>query len=415
MKNRDKVKIENKSKIHIAFIKFAGLSAGGTEKFLQTIAVNLPEDKFIVDYFYCNTSPYIGSDYKHADTDINRKKYMEDSAVNLIRFNVKAKDINTYTHDWVDTDFWNIFDEKKYDIIQTGRAGHPEYPFHKIKKTPIVDSIHTLAGVDNQYNVSRVMHITKWSADKWTDLGGDKKRIVFVSHPMEIQSSQGNLRGMLNLENKFIFGFHQRNSDEIFSEIPLEAYKSIENENTEFLIMGGSKKYSKQAEDLGIKSFNQLDHSGKPQDIYDFLQTLDVYAHGRKDGELNSTAMAEAMYFGLPIISHRSLDANGHIECIGDAGKVLDNTGEYAKEMKKLMEDNGYYNFRSSEAKKRFAEMYELNNQISKIIKIYEDVIKNPFPNKARRLSFQVLNQARKMLYNRYTIFIYRKLKKFLK
>jgi glycosyltransferase involved in cell wall biosynthesis len=402
-------------KIRIAFIKFGGLSAGGTEKFLQNIAVNLPVDKFSVDYFYCNSAPYIGSDYTHADTDQNRKKYMEDHGVNLIKFDVKAKDINTYTHDWIGTNFWEFFDESKYDIIQTGRAGHPEYPFSKIKKTPIVDSIHTLGGVDNRYNISRVMHITKWSANQWIGMGGDKERIVYVSHPMEIQSHEGNIRDKLKLEGIFVLGFHQRDSDEIFSNIPLDAYKNIESEKTFFLIMGGSKLYSEQAEKLKLKNFKQLSHSAKPQDIYDFLQTLNVYAHGRKDGELNSTAMAEAMYFGLPIVSHSSSYANGHIECIGEGGRVLDKTEDYATELKKLMENREYYKFRSSEAKKRFGEMYELKNQISKIVDIYKDVIQNPFPNKFRRLYFDLVNRIKKMLYNRYTLLTYRKLKKILK
>ena len=38
--------------IKIAFIKFGGMAIGGTEKVLQTIAAELPKDKFEVDYFY---------------------------------------------------------------------------------------------------------------------------------------------------------------------------------------------------------------------------------------------------------------------------------------------------------------------------------------------------------------------------
>jgi hypothetical protein len=60
-------------KIRVAFIKFGGLASGGTEKYLQTIAVNLPSDKFIVDYFYCDASPYLGSDWVHPTTDPERE------------------------------------------------------------------------------------------------------------------------------------------------------------------------------------------------------------------------------------------------------------------------------------------------------------------------------------------------------
>lgn len=310
---------------------------------------------------------------------------MNKHKVNLIKFTVEAKDITKRTHDWLKTDFWKKFDENNYDIIQTGRAGFPEYPFTQIKKTPIVDSLHLLAGVDNQFNISRVMHISYWSAKKWISMGGDKNRVVIVSHPMEIKADVGDMRQKLNLNSKFIFGFHQRVDDNIFSPIPLLAYKKIENENTAFLIMGGGQSYTKQAKELEIKNFLQLSHSARPQDIYDFLQTLDVFAHGRKDGEVNSTAMAEAMYFGLPIVSHTSKANNGHVECVGEAGSVVNNETAYCNELQKLLFDKNYYNYRKEKSKKRFDEIYEFKGQIKNIEKIYYDVIKNPFPNPIKR------------------------------
>ncbi len=365
-------------KIRIAFIKLGGLSAGGTEKFLQTIAANLNRDLFIVDFFYCDSPVYINSDFTNTNQD--RKNYMDRHNVHLIKFNIESINMRNRTHDWIHTDFWKKFNEDDYDIIQTGRAGPPEYPFTKIKKTPIVDSLHLLAGVDNQYNISRVMHITNWSAKKWIRMGGDRKRVEIVSHPMEINAHIGNLRKKIDIDNTiFIFGFHQRASNDIFSDIPLQAYKKIENEKTMFLIMGGSKRYSDQANKLEIKNFKQLPHSAKPQDIYDFLQTLNVYAHGRKDGEVNSTAMAEAMFFGLPIISHTSKINNGHIECIAEAGKVVKNINDYEEEMIKIIQDKEYYAYRSKRSKDRFQEKYELSEQMKIIENIYTDVIKNPF------------------------------------
>lgn len=395
-------------KIKIAFIKFAGLSSGGTEKFLQTVASNISKELFDVTYFYSDTKPLIKSSYKFSDTDINRVKYMQDHGVKLIKFDFDYVNDYKRTRDWINTDFWRKFSETEYDIIQTGKAGFPEYPFTKIKKTPIVDSLHLLAGVDNQYNISRVMHITKWSAKKWTSMGGDKNRVVVVSHPMDINAEVNNLRTILKMNNEFIFGFHQRSDDGIFSPIPLEAYKKIETEKTYFIIMGGSRRYTEQAKKLDLNNFIQLNHSGNSQDIYDFLQTLNVYAHGRKDGEVNSTAIAEAMYFGLPIVSHTSDINNGHIECIGEAGLVAKNIEEYSVELNKLMSDKNYYQYRSKKSKERFQEKYELKNQIKIIENIYFDVIKNPFPNPVKRR----LSSLR--LYYRF-IYFFPRLFKFLK
>ena len=58
--------------------------------------------------------------------------------MNLIKFNVDFKDIRVSTHDWINTNFWNLFNEDNYDVIITGRAGHPEYPFHMINKQKLL-------------------------------------------------------------------------------------------------------------------------------------------------------------------------------------------------------------------------------------------------------------------------------------
>jgi glycosyltransferase involved in cell wall biosynthesis len=377
--------------IKIAFIKYGGLASSGTEKFLQNIAIQLPKDEFQVDYYYCDATPYIGSDLKHPNTDPLNIKPMADAGVNLIEFKVEAKDVTKRTHPWVNTNFFKVF-KNDYDLIQTGRAGNPEYPFTKIKNIPIVDSIHVMGGIDNQYNISRVMHITNWSAQNWIKRGGDKNRIRIVSHPMIINEvNSHSMKDELGLQNKTVFGFHQRNSDEIFSNIPLLAYKEIENENTHFIILGGSNLYQKQAEKLGIKNITFLSHTGDKEKIYSFIKTLDVYAHGRKDGEINSTAMAEAMFFGKPIISHTSKIHNGHIECIGEAGVVVDTVPEFIEALKKFS-DKYFLNKKSELAKLQFEKLYEVNGQMRNIIEIYKDAVTNPYPNKISRFisSFRI-------------------------
>lgn len=377
-----------KRKIRMAFVKFAGLSAGGSEKLLQIIAANLPKDEFEVDYFFCDAAPYIGDpSYRHTDTDPTRIDFMKRHGVNTIKFAVGAKDITKPKHPWVDTDFWTVFDESKYDIIQACRAGQKEYPFYEIRNTPMIDIISLSSGVDNQRNIARVMHICKWSAAGWTKRGGDSSRIEIVSLPISIEGKEyRDMRAELGLDGKFIFGMHQRPDDSIFSDIPLEAYKKIENDGTAFVLFGCAGAYRTQAEKLGIRNIHFLPASGDLEKILSFLKTLDVYAHGRRDGEVNSQAMAEAMYFGLPIVSHFSSINNGHVECIGDAGMVVSNADQYATELSKLMSDKSYYKMRSDAARRRFAEKYELRGQMKNFIRIYKDVHRDPFPHPVRRL-----------------------------
>lgn len=381
--------MKTSKKIRIGFVKFGGLSAGGTEKFLQTIAANLNKDEYEVTYFYCDETSYRGENKRVGKMVPARKRYLEDNDVTVVPFTVKTKDLTTPTHIWRNTNFWNVFDESDFDIIQTGRAGHPEYPFTRIKHTPIVDSIHLTAGVDNQYNIARVMHICQWNAQKWVASGGDKKRIEIVSHPMWIDdATTHDLRDEFDITgDTFVYGFHQRDEDSIFSPLPLQTYKAIETDTTHFMLLGGSQRYQNQAKELGIRNIIFVPHTPDLKRVYSFLKTLNVYAHGRRDGEVNSTAMAEAMYFGLPIVSHRSSVNNGHIECIAEAGVVVgqSDTARYAIELEKLRTDTNYYQMRSRAAKQRFAEKYELNGQMKNIENIYADVIADPFPQPLRR------------------------------
>ena len=361
--------------IKVAFIKFGGMANGGTEKVLQTIAAELPKDKFIVDYFYCDSAPYIGSDFVHPDTDPSRVQYVKDNGVNVIKFDVEFKDLRTATHDWVNTNFWELFNEEKYDVIQTGRSGHPEYPFTLINKTPIVDSIHLSGMAENKHNAVKTVLISKEQRDRWIMSGGPADKAVIIPNPLRIPDvGNFNYREEFGWQDKFIFGLHQRRDNHIFSPIPLEAYDEIEDDNTAFLLLGGSENYQKQAKDLGLKNFKHLPPVGELEPIHKFLNTLDVFAHGRSDGEQCSCAIIEAMSHGLPVISHTA-PSMGQLEQIGDAGKVANNYQEYSEVMVDMIDDKNYYNKCAQNSKKRYNEIYKLESIIKKYADIYEGVV----------------------------------------
>ena len=360
--------------IKIAFIKFGGMAIGGTEKVLQTIAAELPKDEVVVDYFYCDAAPYIGSDFKHIDTDPSRVEYVKEHGVNTIKFNVEFKDVTKSTHDWINTDFWDYFDENNYDIIQTGRSGHPEYPFHMINKTPIVDSIHLSGMAENKANSLKTVLISNEQRQRWIASGGPVERAVTIPNPLKIPDVGSiNYREEFGWQDKFIFGLHQRRDNNIFSPIPLEAYDEIETDDTAFLLLGGSENYQKQAKDLGLKNFKYLPTTGELEPIHKFLNTLDVYAHGRSDGEQCSCAIIEAMSHSLPVISHTA-PSMGQAEQIDNAGKVVDNYEQYSNVMIDMLYNKNYYDRCVSNSKKRYEDVYKLDTVIKKYIEIYKEV-----------------------------------------
>ena len=371
--NLDQHFYPNDHRIKVAFIKFCGMATGGTEKVLQTIAANLDKNKFLVDFYYCDSAPYIGSDFVHPDNDISRMTYCYAYGVRLIKFSVKNKDVTTPTHDWIGSDFFDIFKESRYDVIQTGRAGHPEYPFTKINNTPIVDSIHLAGMAENKANVYKTVLISKDQRDKWVQAGGPRDRSVIIPNPVEIPDYTDSYIQELKLRRKFVFGMHQRDDDGIFSNIPLEAYKKIENDKTHFILLGGSARYKKQAEDLGIKNITFLPTVSELEPIHKFLNTLKVYAHGRADGEQCSCAIIEALAHNLPVISHTA-PSLGHMEQIGDAGRVVSSSEVYSLVMTKMIEDKNFYKECSANAKKRYESTYGMDAIISQYAAIYEEI-----------------------------------------
>ena len=261
-------------------------------------------------------------------------------------------------------------------MIQTGRSGHPEYPFHMINKTPIVDSIHLSGMAENKANSLKTVLISNEQRQKWIASGGPVDRAVTIPNPLKIPNiGDDNYREKFGWQDKFIFGLHQRRDNHIFSPIPLEAYDDIETEDTAFLLLGGSESYQKQAKDLCLKNFIHLPTTGELEPIHKFLNTLDVYAHGRSDGEQCSCAIIEAMSHGLPVISHTA-PSMGQLEQIGNAGEVVDGYEDYAEVMKKMIYDKNYFDNCKINSYKRYQDVYKLETVIDKYIEIYREVAK---------------------------------------
>tara|TARA_R110000765_G_scaffold79392_3_gene156228 strand:+ start:922 stop:2016 length:1095 start_codon:yes stop_codon:yes gene_type:complete len=359
----------------IAFIKFAGLAAGGCEKYLQNIACILSNSQqFEVDYYYTNAAPYINwsSPFIHPDNDESRQKIMEDHQINLIKVDVQNKDGSGPPYEWINTNFWELFDENQYDYVSSARSGYPEYPFHLINKTKIIDTIHGQDGED-KVNISKVILLCEWQAKQWSENGGNIAKATVIPTLVKVPPKTPSLlRQKLSIpSDAFVYGFHQGDREDIYSPVSLEAYNQIKNENNYFIIMGASEQHRKFAEQINCPHIKFIDFSSCVNDIHDFLGGIDVFAHARNDGEVCSAAIIEALYHGKPVISHPAMNM-GHQEQIEGCGKMVYSVQEYAQEMLTLEQNDAYYQTLSLAAEEKYTAKYSYTTIRDKILQLYK-------------------------------------------
>jgi glycosyltransferase involved in cell wall biosynthesis len=323
--------------IRVAFVKYAGLSAGGTERWLQTIANGLPRDRFAVTYFYCEPVP--GTSVP--GTDPYRKRVLEDAGVELVEFHVGSLE-NDSLKTWADTDFWELFNDKQFDLVQTAKEGLPEYPFGALG-VPVFEQVAYNAGVDHSPGIVRSGHWSQWQRTWWTQRGGDISKSFVTPLPVRRPHTDLTLRAELGIDDDaVVVGFHQRVDDKIFSPVQLQAIRSLHRADITVLVLGGSIRYRRQAEELGLERFHSLAHTGDDTYISRFLNTLDIYTHGRRDGETFGSVLAEAMMHGVPCVSHRAPGGgNAQVETIAGGGFVATTAEEYGHRLRWLVDERG--------------------------------------------------------------------------
>lgn len=361
----------------IACIKFAGLASGGTEKSLQNIAMILSQqDDYVVDYYYTNAAPFLNHWFVHPDNDEERKQWVESFGINTIPVYVESKDGHNSPFIWNNTNFWDLFNETDYDVIQTARGGYSEYPFNLINKTKIVDSIHGDGGEDKD-NIVKAILISNWQANKWANNGGNIKKAVVIPNLVSVPKKfKSNLREQLGIpEDAFVYGFHQRDDLNLFSPVSLYAYSMISDSNNHFILLGGSTKHRELAKQLDLKNIHFIDFSSNQELIHNFLSAIDVYAHARIDGEVCSVAMIEAMYHGKPIVTHPGTVSMGHSEQIEGCGYMAYTVEDYANQLNKMEKNIEYYQEMSEKTKNKYMEKYEYKKVKTQIIDLYRSVL----------------------------------------
>ena len=167
---------------------------------------------------------------------------------------------------------------------------------------------------------------------------------------------------------------HQSDRQNLFSPVVLNAYRKIETDNTAFVLLGGERSYIDKAQALGLKNFYHVGFASSPEKIQNVLRGFNIYAHGRYDGEVCSSAIIEAMSNGTPVISHPSQINNGHFYQIRDCGFWCSSTEEYADAMRLLMDNKQLYQQKIQETTQVYETMFDYEKCIQQMIDVFRRV-----------------------------------------
>jgi len=352
--------------LKIAFCKYGGLAAGGTEKYLQSLALLYHSNGHDVDYYYTNATPIEGTNWQHPDTCPIRKSLLESSGINTKLVKIRFRRGADREAEWVDTNFFDLFKESDYDYLVTAGDGRPEYPYTRLKQIPIIHTVHGWH-VYNAPNIYKSILLCKWQAEKWLASGGDTSKLEVIPPLIPIPSFEaGSFRKTVSIPpDALVFGLHQ--SPGVASLVSLDAFSKVVKDNVYYIIMGGDSIHRAYCNNRGIKNVIFLPASDA-QSVHSFLDGIDVYAHCRRDGEVCSACLIEAMAHSKPIISHYGDGTNlGHIEQVQEIGNITNNVDEYAREMRRFFDDS-YRSDLAIKTKQKYLMVYEHGFVANKIV-----------------------------------------------
>ncbi|MDO8575682.1 MAG: hypothetical protein Q7R78_03215, partial [bacterium] len=360
----------------------SGLSFGGTEKFLQIVAKFLNKEKYEVFFMY-------SSKKRNNSTNENdgRIEYLKEKGVNLIDFEFDSFEKKyPYYFKNMTPNITDVINDNNIDLLVTATDGHTEFPINMIRDIPIV-LINIFGAPNLQKNIIKNVCISKEVASKIRGIVPQKK-IGVIYIPSEEPAKEAlelgkKLRNDFNIkETDLVFGRIGRADDTIFDPIGINAFKLtvMKYPNSHYIIMSPPPILVELVNKERIHNVHFLPPSSRELDIWTFHNAIDVLAHFRKDGESCGLNIAESMLCSKPIISHKSMIWNAHLEYLAsDFSRIadVDNIDQYAGYMEEMLnlKKCSKLELMGAKAKDVAQGLFLINNSIHK----FENIIDSAF------------------------------------
>jgi glycosyltransferase involved in cell wall biosynthesis len=365
--------VKFKKKPRILFYNITGLGYSGTDKFLQVLAKNLNKERYDV-YLMYGDQVMPGSGVRDVTS---RLGYILDGGVFPIRFDYKRRqNSQPYFIEGMSPNIFDVIKDYQIDLVVTEGAGSPQYPFGSIRKVPII-LINIFGEPNTQGNITYNICISHEVASHLKSLVPEKKvKVMYVPSEGPITGSKEygmKLRHDLGIpDGDIVFGRIGRDNDNIFDPIGIRAFQRVVRKypNIHYLIISPPPILEKIISEEKIPNIHHTPPSGDEKKMWGFYEAMDVLAHFRKDGESFGLNIAEAMFCGKPIISHKSHQWNAHLEYLEPTFSFIadnDNVEQYASFMEFFAEPKNRDQIKTmgEYAKKKAYQISHISNHIA--------------------------------------------------
>jgi hypothetical protein len=343
-------------KIKILFYSHT-IDFAGTWRSHERILLNLNNDLFDVYVFY------------NPNKDNNRLEYLKTKLPEdrIIPFDASIDKLGPeHGYPYRTTNFRDLAIAYNFDIIHFARSGYFEWPFNQ-RIAPIQIETNIFGFSDS----SGFLDCSVAICDTIKRLRGGANYTVYNPIPFAEKNKEVNLKKIYNIgDDEIVFGRIGRKDN--FHPIALESVYKIKEIGVKFkyIIVGACDHTKNKINQLNLTDNCILVETTNEDNFIDrFHNTIDIFLHYRSDGECHSTAISQAMMYGIPIISHFA-GYNGQEETIRDGGYVVSSVNEYTESILKLINDKSLYDSVSNNAKNR-AMVFEEKKIIGEWEKIY--------------------------------------------
>lgn len=212
------------------------------------------------------------------------------------------------------------------DIFHIHRGGHPEWPGMKsICPTAKFVETNIFAGIDLSPDIDLHIYISNFIAVRAHLLHGKPGPILLnpTEKPFitDFAAARFDLRRRLFLpDDAIVLGRVGRPDN--FDPIALNAFQIVvaRHPNAYYAVVNPCNRWREVVERQNIKNVVFLPKIVNDVELSMFYGGIDIYAHARVDGECQPCNLNEAMYHGVPVVTHVADTYQGHVEQVNESG-----------------------------------------------------------------------------------------------